>query len=175
MRSLTWFLMGAVFGVCLVGGTLWGLADSWARHGVHIQGRADGIDLAGRVVDSLEEQALTRIQEVLSEIEDEVAREVSRRMAGSLREAGITVYGVEIILPEESTRNLEEGLGNMLSDELSRSLSDWPWEDVIRDWSEEAETFLEEAMSAGSPQIIMVDVGPYHSLPVHIELESPSR
>lgn len=174
MRSLVWFFMGTVFGALLILGILWGLTDAWARHGVHIQARADDIQLASELVSNLRSQAGDEIQRALSDIQGEVAQEVSRRMTGTMKQAGITVYGVEITLPEEATQRMEQTLGDLISEELSRSFSSWPWEDVVDHWASYAEGLVEETMASGGSHLILVDLGPYKSLPVHIKLETPS-
>ncbi len=175
MRSLLWFVMGAVAGAILAGCVAAGMMMALAETGVQVN--ADLGHYPQIVGDAIRDEVAGEIPAILKQVEEEVSRTVSQQTAGTLGASGIVVYGVEIPLPPEATRLMEEALAEVLAQELAHSLSNWPWDEMVEAWVARAEEMIEEVVATNLMTMMEVDLGIHRSLPaipVHLRLETPT-
>ncbi len=175
MRSLIWFVMGAVAGAILSACVAAGLMLALAESGVQVS--ADLGHYPQIVGNAIRDEVAGEITAILKQVEDEVSRTVSQQTAGTLGASGIVVYGVEIPLPPEATRLMEDALAEILARELAYSLSNWPWDEMVEAWVMRAEKMIEDVVATNLTTMMEVDLGIHRSLPaipVHLRLEAPT-
>lgn len=173
MRGWVPFLAGMVAGGLLALAAVGAAATRLAGEG--LTARVDAAAIARDVRPAIELQVAKVISGVIDDMKRETPSRVAEELTRLLRGSGITIYGVEIHLPEESMREVQRQIEGVVARELVRSLDAVDVAGSARYWGEQGERMLAESLRRYlQGRTFTVEVGapePWFALPVTISLE----
>lgn len=160
------FLLGftsatVVFGLMMAGGL-----GSLVQTGVTVH--VDPAPILAQIEMGLVGEAETQIQQLLASVRRDLPSQVAGQVAGTFRGLSLSVYDVQVPLPEEVVRRMETSLRDSLSDELDVWLEDVNWDPLLEELTCATRRGVYDLLDGSAVWDLELNLpGPW-SMPVHI-------
>ncbi len=160
------FALGFLVAALVFAGILFATLQGIANDGLTVP--LDPAPVSEKLEDAIMEEAEAEMARVIHSVREDLPSQVAEEVAGSFDQLTLTIYGVEIPLPDEVIERLEEQLRESLAGEMQTWVQNLQWEERLEQLSGGTEEGLKAIMENSSLMRFNVQLPGPLAVPVRI-------